>query len=182
MHRILSLNLLSLAVSGALAAATAAQPVSGAGRSSVRETDHLTIELSTRRTAAAPGDRVSLLVDVAPKPRMHVYAPEQKDYIPVALTLDASAAFRTHPPVFPRAERFFFKPLNETQLVYTKPFRIVQDITLSSKPPGPDRAQQPGGVTITGTLRYQACDDVICYMPRDVRLEWLVQSTSSARR
>ena len=56
--------------------------------------------------------------------------------------------------------------LNETQLVYAKPFRITQQLTLKSPPSGP--------VTIKGSVRYQACDDTICYLPKTVPVEWTV--------
>jgi hypothetical protein len=70
------------------------------------------------------------VVDVTPKPKMHVYAPEQKDVIPVSLTLDPGE-FKAHPAQFPRPQKYFFKPLDETQLVFSTPFRIVQDITVA---------------------------------------------------
>ena len=129
------------------------------------ETEHLTIKLSSSDRHPAP--RISLFVDIAPKPKMHVYAPEQKEYIPVKLTVDASDAYKQHAPTYPPAEKFFFKPLNETQLVYSKPFRIVQELSLAPRA-GATR------LTITGVLRYQACDDAICYLPKTVPLNWNV--------
>ena len=56
--------------------------------------------------------------------------------------------------------------VNETMLVYAKPFRISQDVTLKSAA-GPT-------ITIKGTLRYQACDDQICFLPKTVPVEWVV--------
>jgi len=48
-------------------------------------------------------------------------------------------------------------------LVYSKRFRIAQEVTVAK-----------GGVAgvITGTLRYQACDDAMSYMPVTVPLTW----------
>jgi Disulphide bond corrector protein DsbC len=131
------------------------------------ETPHLSVKTSVGDRAAAPGTRVSLYVDVAPKPKMHVYSPEQKDYISIALTLEPDPAFKPHPAVYPKAEKFFFEPLKETQLVYSKPFRIVQDVTIA-----PGARQAP--LSIKGTLRYQACDDQVCYLPKDLTLKWVV--------
>src|SRR5262245_22344784 len=98
-----------------------------AGGSQKVDTKHLQIVT----TSAATGGRRTLVVDVTPKPTMHVYAPGQKDYIPVSLTIDPNPAAKLSPPRFPKGERYFFKGLNETQLVYSKPFRIAQDITLT---------------------------------------------------
>lgn len=146
-----------------------------AAPAAVHETDHLTVRTSTANRAAAPGTRVALLVEVIPKPKMHVYAPAQQEYIPVSLTLDKSDTFTHGTPVFPPAEKYFFKPLNETQLVYSKPFRIVQDVTLAVTPTFRERARAAKApLTITGTLRYQACDDAICYLPKNVPVRWTV--------
>jgi DsbC/DsbD-like thiol-disulfide interchange protein len=134
----------------------------------VQETQHLTIRASSSRQAS-PGSRVSLFLDVAPKPTMHVYAPGQATYIPVSVHVSEHAVIKkAHAAVFPAAEKYFFKPLNETQLVYSKPFRIVQDVTLAEAP----AAYNTSTLTIAGTLRYQACDDAICYLPKSVAVTW----------
>ena len=142
--------------------------------STTTETRHLTLATSVSTPRVAPGARVSLIVDVTPKPKMHVYSPDQKDVIPISLKLQAGE-FKAHAPVLPRAEKYFFAPLNETQLVFSKPFRIVQDVTIASTPAMRARAGQAGAtVTVTGTLQYQACDDAICYIPVTVPLTWSI--------
>jgi hypothetical protein len=148
-----------------LAAALAAQAPPNDQR---RETAHLVATVVPVATPVAPGARVSLRLDVVPKPKMHVYSAEQKDYIPISLTLDPDPSFKAHPVVFPKAERFYFKALDETQLVFSKPFRITQDITLAAA-----RGRAGGGtLRVTGTLRYQACDDAVCYRPETVAVTW----------
>jgi peroxiredoxin len=139
------------------------------------ETAHLTIRTSSSDGQVAPGSRLSLFIDVVPKPKMHVYAPEQKEYIPIRLTLEPADTFRAHPPKFPRAEQYFFAPLKETQLVFSKPFRIVQDVTVALTPAMRERARGSGAsLTIAGTLRYQACDDAICYVPKEIPVSWTI--------
>jgi DsbC/DsbD-like thiol-disulfide interchange protein len=131
------------------------------------ETKHLTIALSASAATVATGDRLSLYADVAPKLKMHVYAPDQRDYIPIELKVDAASAFQTQPIQYPGAEPFFFAPLNETQRVYSKPFRITQPMTMA-------RSAATGPLTIKGTIRYQACDDAICYLPQTIPVTWRV--------
>lgn len=131
------------------------------------ETRHLTVSTTTSSTAAPRSRRLTLFVDVAPKPKMHVYSPEQKDVIPVTLTLEPPDGVRPGIPRFPKSEKYFFAPIKETQFVYSKPFRIAQDVTLAASPTG-------GQLTIKGTLRYQACDDTICYVPQNVTLSWTI--------
>ena len=157
-----------------LAFTAAAQPI---------DTQHVTLKVSTSAAAAAPGGRVALFIDVAPKPKMHVYAPQQKAYIPVSITLAPAPVVRAQPPVFPAAEKYFFAPLKETQLVYSKPFRIVQHVTIAAPPALRDAGHTPGSpITIAGTLRYQACDDAICYLPKEVPVSWTIAVKESPIR
>jgi DsbC/DsbD-like thiol-disulfide interchange protein len=145
------------------------QPLAAAGASV--ETRHLTITTSTTPLAGKPGQRVVLNVDVAPKPKMHVYSPDQpkeQDYIPIALTVDTGDGFKLEKPRYPASEKLFFEPLKETQHVYSKPFRITQPIVVT-------RESTAAPLTITGTVRYQACDDAICYLPQTVKVKWEIK-------
>ena len=132
-----------------------------------QETRHLRLAVSASADHAPPGGRVSLRLDISPKPAMHVYAPGQPDYVTVSLKLDADPAFTAAKPRFPPAEKFLFEPLNEQQLVYMKPFRITTAVTLASS--------ARGDVTVKGTFRYQACDEHVCYLPQNVPVEWTIK-------
>jgi DsbC/DsbD-like thiol-disulfide interchange protein len=131
------------------------------------ETKHLTVTTSASAASVAPGGRLELFVDIAPKPKMHVYAPEQKEYIPVSFTVETSDSIKSGAVRFPKAETYFFAPLKETQLVYSKPFRMFRDVTVAPTAAGAE-------VTIKGTIRYQACDDTICYVPQNVPVSWTI--------
>jgi DsbC/DsbD-like thiol-disulfide interchange protein len=145
-------------------------------------TKHLTVTASVSPATAAPGARVSLVLDVTPRPAMHVYAPEQKDYIPISLALEANAAVKAHVIQFPKPEKLFLKDLGETQLVYSKPFRIVQDVTVAQRPAAPERAGTAGPtLTIKGALTYQACDNSICYAPVTVPVAWTLDVKRPAK-
>jgi DsbC/DsbD-like thiol-disulfide interchange protein len=147
------------------------------GANTAKETAHLTVKTTHSAAAAAPGGKVSLFVDVTPKPKMHVYAPGQDGYIAINLTLDANPAFTAAKAKYPAGEKQRIEILNETQLVYAKPFRIAQDVTLASTPELRQRAASDAPLTIKGTVRYQACDDKICYLPTNVPVEWEVKLT-----
>ena len=105
---------------------------------------------------------------------MHVYTPEQRDLIPISVVLDPNEAIKVHPAAFPKSEKYFFAALKETQLVYSKPFRIVQDVTIALTPAVRDRATRRESVTVAGKLRYQACDDKVCFMPQDIPISWTI--------
>ena len=129
------------------------------------ETAHLVVTTSVAPGATAPGRKVSLRLEVKPKPSMHVYAPGQKGYQAIVLTLDADASFEAAKAKYPAGETLFMPLLNETQLVYAKPFRITQDVTIRA-------GGALGPRTIKGTVRYQACDDKICYRPVTIPVAW----------
>jgi hypothetical protein len=133
-----------------------------AGSAPPIETKHLTVQLSTGPIAAG---KLPLYVDITPQPAMHVYAPGQPGYIAIELKIDAGApVIVAGKPKYPAGEKVVMPALNETQLVYSKPFRVTQDVTLPKGARGP--------ITIKGTLRYQACDDTICYKPNSLALTW----------
>ena len=130
------------------------------------ETKHLTIAVSAGSIAAG---KLPLYVDVTPREQMHVYAPGQPGYIAIELKLDAAAPVTAAGKAkYPAAEKIFMPALKETQLVYGKPFRITQDVTVRRGAPGP--------LTVTGTVRYQACDDTICYKPVTIPVTWTLSS------
>jgi DsbC/DsbD-like thiol-disulfide interchange protein len=167
--RMISSMLLSLAIAAWGVALTTAQSsvVPAVAKPGTVETPHLTLTTSTSVAGVAPGGRVSLFVAIAPKPGMHVYSPDQKTYIPVSLRLAASRDVAARAPIFPKGEPFYFAPLSETQIVYSRPFRIELPVTVAG-------GRVAGPLALAGTLEYQACDDRVCYVPRTVPLTWTV--------
>ena len=75
---------------------------------------------------------------------------------------------------FPKAEDYFFKPLNEHVPVYQRPFRIVQDVMLDPSQDGIAALKDVTTLTLTGTLEYQACDDKVCFAPESIPLSWTI--------
>ncbi len=155
--------------------ATLEGPDGRASGSALVRTPHVEIRASASDEIVAPGERFGLVLDVTPKPTMHVYAPGQTGYIPMSLTLEPDASFTAHPIVFPPAEDYFFAPLNEHVKVYAKPFRLVQAMTVSLSRELRERAAAGAALTVRGVLRYQACDDKLCYLPAQVPVEWTVK-------
>ena len=168
---VLGLGVVIVAASSPLAWSAGDGLQAPASPGAATETRHLTITTSSTPAAAKPGQRVVLNVDVALKPKMHVYSPDQpkgQDYLPIALTITAGGGFRLEKPRYPSSEKFFFAPLGETQHVYSKPFRITQPVVVTR-----DTTGEP--LTIAGTVRYQACDDALCYVPQTVAVKWEIK-------
>ncbi len=147
----------------------------GAGESTTIITDHLQVVTSASNAVVAPGSRFSLVVDVTPNDRIHVYAPGNDDYIPITVQIDPQTLITVHPTEYPAAEEYFFEPLNERVKVYQKATRIVQDITVGGSPSAQDALKGRDSLTVKGTVRYQACDDRVCFTPVSVPVSWTVK-------
>jgi hypothetical protein len=135
---------------------------------------NLTLTTSVTDRVAAPGTHFSLVVDVVPGPRVHVYAPGVTGYRPIALTVQSQPALVVRAPQFPKAEDYFFKPLDEHVPVYQRPFRIVQDLEIDPSPQAAAALKDRAEMAIAGTLTYQACDDKVCFTPQSVPLTWTI--------
>jgi hypothetical protein len=135
---------------------------------------HATLMVKASDAVAAVGHRITLSVQITPDPKNHVYAPGQKGYIPVALTLTEDAAFKAYAAKYPASGTYLYEPLNETVQVYSKAFTITQDVTLALTPDLRARAAKGEVLTIKGELEYQACDDKVCHRPETLPIEWKV--------
>ncbi len=123
---------------------------------------------------AAPGTHFSVVLDIVPGPRVHVYAPEVTGYKPLTLTIQPQPALVIRAPQFPKAEDYFFKPLNEHVAVYQHAFRVVQDLEIDPSPQAAATLKDRTEMVITGALSYQACNDTLCFTPQSVPLTWTI--------
>jgi DsbC/DsbD-like thiol-disulfide interchange protein len=114
----------------------------------------------------AAAGKVTLFLDVTPKPGIHVYAPGSKDYIPISVKLDTVAGIKPGKLTYPKSELMTFG--DEKVPVFQKPFRLSQEITLDKS------AATTGTVSIAGTVHLQACDDRVCFPPENVPVKWNV--------
>ena len=149
------------------AAAAQAQPIKPAGKPKVTQisTDHLRIRYGNELLRKTDG-ALSFVVEIEPRPGMHVYAPGADDYRIISLEIDEQSVLRLRPLQYPASEIYHFVPLNERIPVYQKPFALKLDAT----------AQTSGEeLAVTGRLEYQACDDKVCFAPVSVPLAWTVR-------
>jgi DsbC/DsbD-like thiol-disulfide interchange protein len=131
------------------------------------KTGHAAIAPSPSELDGQPGARLSLVVDVTPKPGIHVYAPGSKDYIPITVKLNAQPQLKAGKVAYPKSEMMTFA--DEKVPVFEKPFRLTQEVTL-------DKSAKAGDtVTVAGTVHYQACDDRVCYPPESAPVSWTVR-------
>jgi len=131
------------------------------------DTMHLTVNTSISEVEAAPGKKLSITFDITPKRSMHVYAPGKHDYQVIAVKIDPQPWLKVAPTNYPPSEIYDFKELNEKVEVYSKPFKLVQDITVLNTAEA-KKALAASPVKLSGRLEYQACDDKVCYAPTKI--------------
>ena len=144
----------------------------GAARAISKSTRHLAFTATLAPDIVTPGTKMSLAVDVKPKNGIHVYAPGTQ-YRPIAIAIEPNPALAVDQVVYPRPVSYLFKPLNESVLVYERPFRLTLGMTVAGTP-AQLAALTASRLTIKGQLTYQACDATVCYLPVSMPLEWRV--------
>jgi len=141
-------------------------------------TEHLELTTYPSDAAVAPGNRFSVVLDIAPKRGMHVYAPGASSYRIVSVKIADQPFVRALAPTYPASEIYHFKPLDERVPVYQTPFSLVQEIVLEGDLKAQAAFRGKESVTINATLEYQACDDRICYNPVSLPLSWTLNLRS----
>jgi hypothetical protein len=162
-------------------AAVAAAP-NGAGQSFFRnQPARLEVTVRGPGAAVAVGKASAITLTVTPKPGIHVYAPGNPDYIPVAVDFTPVTGVTMDPAVFPPGKELLFGPLKEAVKVYSDAFEVRVPFT----PGAAIRKAHPSGktavVTLKGTLSYQACDTRVCFPPQASSFEADVAVNLAAR-
>ena len=124
----------------------------------------------------AAGQRVSLTLEIEMKPNMHVYAPGvEENYIPINWKMKESAVAAAHEVSYPPSEKLHLAAIDETVPVYRDHFRLTREITIGQDAKVRPALDSSGKFTVEGTLRYQACDDRVCYIPQELPVKWTFQ-------
>jgi DsbC/DsbD-like thiol-disulfide interchange protein len=145
--------------------------VSGQAITRRQQPPRLTVAIEPLANPVAIGQSAALSIRITPNPGIHVYAPGNKDYIPVAITLAPATGLALQQPAFPKAEDFFFGPLAETVKAYSKSFLVTVPVRAESSL---RRHAATGGVAdipVSGTVSYQACDEKVCFPPQSASFE-----------
>src|SRR5215469_5013858 len=136
---------------------------------------HLRLTLEQSDRDVVPGSRVSLIAVIELPPGVHVYAPGVQGYKPIELTLKDPSRLELAPVKYPKANLLYLEAIHEQVPVFEGKFRIVQDASVSFSPTRDGlRAMfsSEKTVSIAGELRYQACDQRVCYPPTSVPVMW----------
>jgi thioredoxin:protein disulfide reductase len=103
---------------------------------------------------------------------MHVQSdkPRDKSLIPTALTIEAPAGIRVEKIVYPTASTLKQEGQTEPLAVFGPDFTIIVHLAVA-----PNTAA--GELQVPAKLRYQACDEVMCYRPVSVETRWTIRVT-----
>jgi hypothetical protein len=125
----------------------------------------LTPTVVTRTVHAGQRVRVSLNVKLEPA-NVHVQSdkPHDKALIPTVLTIEAPPNVTVEKISYPRARDLTLQISKEPVAVFGPEFTIFADLTL--------RRVAAGDLVIPAQLRYQACDDAVCYPPTKADTKW----------
>ena len=116
---------------------------------------------AAREVTVGPGGTATLEILVTPRSKMHVYSADVEGYLPFTVTVAASPGVKAGKVAYPPSELYVFPPTGESSRAYMKPFTVRVPLTVSAE----GRAQARKGTPGVVTLRYQACDDAVCYRP-----------------
>jgi len=141
----------------------------------------LTLTASASHATVAPGERIVLVLEVDLKPGMHVYAPGVEGYIPIDWKMKESASATPAAAQYPRSKKLYLKAIDETVPAYREHFRITREITIAQEDQLKLTLDGSGHFTVEGSLRYQACDDRVCYIPQELPLKWTFQYKASGQ-
>ncbi len=135
---------------------------------------HVALVASTSDRDASMGHHLALILDVNLQDRVHVYAPGVKNYIPIKWDIDSSAGLVAGPAKYPPSKILRLQAIEESVPVYEREFRLEREVKIGTEQEVKPLLDSAGNLTISGTFRYQACDDEKCFLPETVPVHWTV--------
>lgn len=147
--------------------------VSGIATEITTDVLHATIRLSTDR--CFPGQELAVGLTVRLAPGWHVYGPAvASPYQALALTFE-SPLVAEHALTLPPPTPVLLPALGETLPAYTGDIQAVGSLRIKWSPPVPVPFMEafgatiaPGEYSISGTLRFQGCNDKRCETPQAI--------------
>ena len=136
------------------------------------ETDHLTVTAWASDQLLRGGNRFAVALDVDLNDKMHVYAPSVQGYIPISWSMEEVEGLTNYEAEYPESHDLHLPAIDETVPVYEGKFRVVRDVMVAQGRDIEHLLDDEGNLLIKGKLRYQACDDKVCFIPQTVDLEW----------
>jgi hypothetical protein len=162
--------MIRLSVTAILCAAAAAAPLA---QLLPPEPKSLHVEIVDRsRPVRLPRGRPALLwAEVAPKPHIHVYAPGADGFDPITLVVSPRRGVTFGRPTYPAGavvESPSLLGAGQSVPVYEKAFRVTLPITIH------ETLKAGETLSVSSVLKYQACDDRVCFPSESLPISWTV--------
>jgi hypothetical protein len=120
-------------------------------------------------TPVRAGAPATLTLTVRLPKDIHVQSDKPRDplLIPTALTIEAPAGITVTAIEYPKPTDLAQPGRTEPLAVFGSEFAIRAKVSLGEGVPA-------GDLKVPGTLRYQACNDTVCFPPTRATTEWLL--------
>jgi len=117
-------------------------------------------------TGVRPGESINLALRVVLPEGLHAQSNKPKDesLIPTTLTFEPSPGATPVEVVFPAAQEFKLDT-GDVLMVFEHEFVIGVQVRVSPQ-------QKPGPLTVNGKLRYQPCNNLMCFRPATATVNW----------
>jgi thiol:disulfide interchange protein DsbD len=122
-----------------------------------------------------PGTTARVALQVSLPGNLHVQSDRPRDplLIPTALTIEPPAGVTLRATAFPPAMDLKQEGQAEPLAVFENTFVIAAELAVAADAP-------LGPLLVPARLRYQACDEKLCYPPATADVEWTLHVLSSA--
>jgi hypothetical protein len=94
--------------------------------------------------------------------------PLDKSLIPTALTIEPPTGLRVEKIVYPAASKLKQEGQTQPLAVFGHDFTITVHLAVAA-------GTAAGELSVPGRLRYQACDEFMCYTPKNVDTKWAIR-------
>ena len=118
--------------------------------------------------AAGSTTRVALTVKLPEGLHVQSDAPRDPSLIPTVLSVDAPAGVVVRHLIYPTPSDFEQEGQPQPLAVFDHEFVTGAELAIASDAPA-------GDLVIPGRLRYQACDDRLCFAPQTATFEWKIR-------
>lgn len=132
---------------------------------------HITLESLASTGIIRPGQKILLAIDLDIPQGFHLYAPGVEGYHAVDWTMSESAVAKPLAVAFPKSRILYLKAIEEKVPVFEGKIRLTRDITIAADK-AVRAAAKDSKVTLEGGLKYQACNERLCYPPETVKVTW----------
>jgi thiol:disulfide interchange protein DsbD len=132
-----------------------------------------TVTPIVERDAIRAGSPARAALQVSLPETFHVQSnkPRDPDLIPTVLRVDPPAGVTVEEIVYPKSTEI--QQLGQTLDVFEREFPIGVALRIAAGTP-------PGDITVPVHLRYQACDDKVCYAPLTADSHWTLRVVAPA--